>query len=304
MNINRDDVPAHEYKLVHGDFGWHVHGQLQYLTSEVAILIDRSLGEGSAIVLKHGAPDLVDEYQKRMAHAFSRLNNKSGDFIIVSSRAWDLEELHKILFNTGYINLWLKRKKDEEHAYRKTPLFAGAGPRSIPEGSSFQLDIMERIGARIRELGGYMRLGHSGQCDMAFERGARERSILYLPFPGFNINVERLTRHISILTELDQRIRQEAARSVVELHPSRGNTRSRHGFLCLARNYLIVMGQENTPVDGLIYWGIPLDDHGNVKGGTGQTVRFAMSRNVPVYNLYNMNEQQIMAKLEQPVATG
>lgn len=298
---DRDEISnSLGYRMEHGSFAFYENDRLLFLASEVAVLVDTSLGEGRALVLKHGRVEDVEAYQTQFQEAMRRSGVKY-DSMVIKSRAWDLDELHKIIFNTGYINLWLKHKKDEDHATRRTPLFAGAGPRVMHEDVSYVLDSMRRLGTRIRELGGWMRLGHSGECDMAFEEGSRHRSILYLPFKGFNLRAQIWSRHISILTELDQKIQQEAIRSVVELHPSRGKLKTRRALLCLARNYLIVMGEHNTPVDGLIYWGIPEDEHGNVKGGTGQTVRFAMSRNIPVYNLYTMNEDQIMAKFENRV---
>jgi len=65
------------------------------------------------------------------------------------------------------------------------------------------------------------------------------------------------------------------------------NGLGRGGIAHMTRNVYQILDEDlNSPVDFVFCWAIPQGKLGHVKGGTGQAVRLAIQRGIPVYNLY------------------
>lgn len=156
-------------------------------------------------------------------------------------------------------------------------IITSVGSRNTP---SHILEEMEEIARVLTSLGHWLRSGHANGADYAFEKGARDRMILYLPWHGFNSQLPFLTKEVyvpkdEIIPSLDE--------LVDDIHPnsimlSRG-ARAMH-----RRNMCQVLGKDlDRPSDALICWA-PIEGHG-ITGGTATAYNLALSRSIPVYNL-------------------
>lgn len=70
-------------------------------------------------------------------------------------------------------------------------IIAGIGSRETP---STILDAMTFIGLWCRENNIWVRSGHAQGADWAFECGAQENCIAYLPWKGFNTELKSKAR--------------------------------------------------------------------------------------------------------------
>jgi len=172
------------------------------------------------------------------------------------------------------------------------PLFVtGVGSRRTPPEF---LTIMEEIGALVRELGGYLRSGHNDGADLAFEKGARERALIFLPWAGFN-NEKRYAPSQNYIALEDVPNLTRAVKSVSLYHPD-PESLSQIDRKLMARNWFQIMGVDGeTPSRCVVCWAPPDgQSYGAVKGGTGQAVRIARSKGIPVFNMFEVTGDQIM----------
>lgn len=155
------------------------------------------------------------------------------------------------------------------------------------------LDQLEKLGALCRELGIWIRSGHTPGADYAFERGARDRTLLYLPYPNFHRVLEILTdRVVSLLPEsgknwrkgLDTSAVLRAYREITELFKEKlidGMDRQHH--YC-SHFKIFGSGPQPVPVDAVVCWA-NVNGYGVAKGGTAQAVQIANAAGIPVLNL-------------------
>jgi hypothetical protein len=161
---------------------------------------------------------------------------------------------------------------------------AGIGSRKTPEDVLVQ---MERIGAKSREEGWTINSGHAEGADYAFEKGAMERSVIYLPWPNYN-------KHLTVLGQYRTVGPRPALDALVkETHPA-AFALTDGAFALHRRNCCIVLGFGlDNPVDAVVCWTVD----GGETGGTGQAMRLARRNDIPVLNLFSMTHDEAVKEL-------
>ena len=71
---------------------------------------------------------------------------------------------------------------------------AGIGSRETPQPV---LDEMKKIGEWCKEINFTLRSGHAEGADWFFEQGAQENCTAYLPWAGFNNELESNAKHVA-----------------------------------------------------------------------------------------------------------
>ena len=156
--------------------------------------------------------------------------------------------------------------------YRTTVdrIYAGIGSRQTPPEI---LAVMERIAEALARDGWTLRSGGAAGADAAFERGcyrAGGDKQIFLPHPGYN-------DHPSPLHSVTADMLALAAK-----HHPKWETLPEPARLLIARNGAQVLGPDlASPVDVVVCW----TQGGSAKGGTGQAIRVATDRGIPIVNL-------------------
>lgn len=157
--------------------------------------------------------------------------------------------------------------------------YAGIGSRETPPDI---LTMMTRLARKLGGLGWVLRSGGAPGADEAFESGAvdaLEREI-YLPWPGFN-NPGGTTR-VAYVTPAPA-----AFELAARFHPGWAGL-GRGARALLARNGHQVLGKDLKSPSAFIlcwtpdgaFWGTSMRT-----GGTGQAIRIANFKKIPVFNL-------------------
>ena len=153
--------------------------------------------------------------------------------------------------------------------------FAGIGSRDTPQDIQ---GTMYGLGVALGEAGWLLRSGHADGADIAFEMGCLEangKMEIFLPKAGFNgaprnhpaYIVPALTSDLYDLAE--------------EMHPA-WEYCSSDARLFHMRNGCQVLGLNlDDPVDAVVCW----TKDGKGGGGTGQAIRIAKSRNIPIFDI-------------------
>lgn len=122
-----------------------------------------------------------------------------------------------------------------------------------------------------------LRSGHAHGADLAFERGS-SKSEIFLPWDGFN------GAHFDNETYFGY---SENAITVAKLYHPNWPALSRAGRAFHTRNVHQVLGHDlHTPAEFVVCW----TEDGKDSGGTGQAIRIARDKGIPVYNLFNPDE--------------
>lgn len=162
-------------------------------------------------------------------------------------------------------------------AFRKTLrklIICGVGSRETPQHI---LDEMFKVGEWIRKEKHTLRSGHAPGADWAFERGAQERCIAYIPWHKFFVELE--SESIKVVVSNQANYNQFTD----EYHPAPQRL-SRAARLLMNRNVCQVIGLNlSLPADLVICW----TKDGGDTGGTGQAIRIAISHGVPIFNMYH-----------------
>lgn len=168
-----------------------------------------------------------------------------------------------------------------------TQFYAGVGSRSTPPDIC---TLMTDIAAKLSDLGWILRSGHADGADLAFERGALTNAEIYLPSAHFNSKYQ-------VLSQIYLSPTSEALALAARFHPAWTRC-SEFARLAHARNMHQILGYElDSPVRFVICW----TSDGQDSGGTGQALRLARSRMIPVFNLYDLEARQ---RLERFCARG
>jgi len=150
-------------------------------------------------------------------------------------------------------------------------IYAGVGSRETPAPV---LNGMENLGYRLAKAGWTLRSGAAPGADSAFERGAvrgKGEAEIFLPWNGFQGRQDGIVPATW----------ETAMAMAKEFHPNwpacTPGARKLH-----ARNCFQVLGLTlDDPVDCVICW----TKDGRGGGGTGQALRIAGSRGIPIYDL-------------------
>ena len=172
--------------------------------------------------------------------------------------------------------------------------YAGIGSRTISR------EVAERMTnvAKILSDNGYiLRSGNAEGSDQAFALGA-ERAEIWLPWYGFNRDfidhvennlkrqhIYRLVGDHCSIGEPDD----EAWDSIEKFHPS-PKSLTLKGRKFMARNYRQVVGLGEPDSEFVICW----THDGTDVGGTGQAIRIANSKTIPVYNMLTVDIEKII----------
>jgi hypothetical protein len=145
--------------------------------------------------------------------------------------------------------------------------YTGVGSRQTPNEI---LNLMTKVAEFLYKQNYNLRSGSADGADQAFEKGAKEKKEIFLPWKGFNDST-------STLYEIPERafIIAEA------VHPAWNKCNDQHRRFH-ARNVLQVIGKDlNDPSDFLICW----TKNAMLIGGTAVAIRIAILYEVPIFNL-------------------
>lgn len=170
------------------------------------------------------------------------------------------------------------------------PRYAGIGSRETPD---YEYKLQRSLSNILTELGYGL---SSGGCpkggDIASFQGAYQHKTfdksnhrIYLSWNGMS----ELYHDPAIGIYDAQRFANYEEASAIGL-ATRGswNGLGRGGIAHHTRNVYQILGDDLcTPVKFVLCWAIPVGKAGQVKGGTGTAVKLALSRGIPVWNLYH-----------------
>lgn len=157
--------------------------------------------------------------------------------------------------------------------------YAGIGPRDVEPMVRTR---MTEIANCKRGEGHWLRSGHSGKSDLAFERGAYASAHIFLPWKGF---LDKSPEPAYGVVVFDEPTRP-AFKMAEAYHPAWGRC-ERPVRALLARNCHIILGIAlDDPVQEVITWtpNGSIDGLG-MQGGTAHALRVAAAHDVKVYNL-------------------
>ncbi len=176
--------------------------------------------------------------------------------------------------------------------------YAGIGARETPPAA---LRLIENLATQLADAGWTLRTGLSPGADQAFHRGALRaggRIELYLPWRGFEQaarasdaalrgNHSENKNHFDEMVVVRGEPTAGACRLASSFHPA-WRRLSREERLLRSRDVHEVLGAGlDDPVDFVVCWTRDgsLDGASPAAGGTGQALRVAHDRRVPVFNL-------------------
>ena len=153
--------------------------------------------------------------------------------------------------------------------------YSGIGSRETPITLK---PLIKRIVEILNNKDYCLRSGGANGADMFFEEYAKNKEI-YLPWKGFNGNDSELYFCLDEAIEMAKRF-----------HPIYDKL-SPAAKKLMARNSHQIFGKDmKTPVEFVVCW----TKDGKATGGTGQALKIAKSVNIPIYNLYNEKEIQLL----------
>lgn len=159
-------------------------------------------------------------------------------------------------------------------------IITGIGSRQTPPEI---LELFEALGDEARDQGDcWIRSGHAEGADYAFEKGARDRCIVYLPWNGFNKDKKVLG------IPRTQPLREEVL-EIVYRYESYARNLNDPVKLIKSRNVYQILGEDlNTPSDLVVCW----TEEGEIEGGTGLAIKIALDYKIPVINVGDYDTQK------------
>ena len=122
-----------------------------------------------------------------------------------------------------------------------------------------------------------LRSGGAEGTDSMFEKHVGNKKEIYLPFKGFNKNVSELYF-----------ISEESKQMAIKHHPA-GHNLSSTVLNFHARNCYQILGYKlDLPVEFVICLCKDMNS-----GGTSQALRIAKAYDIPIYNLYDMDDKEL-----------
>ena len=167
-------------------------------------------------------------------------------------------------------------------------IITGIGSRETPEET---LELFEQLGADARARDWWIRSGHAEGADYAFEKGAKDHCIVYLPWNGFNKDLPLLGRGRT------SELRDDALDFVYRHDKWADPEGTSQGVKRIKqRNVFQVLGEDlKSPSDLVICW----TEEGKVVGGTGLAIRIAREHNIPIINLGNQEVEENFQEILQ-----
>lgn len=153
-------------------------------------------------------------------------------------------------------------------------MIAGIGARKTPEHVLVAMKEFARQVTASQKV--WIRSGHADGADYAFECGAKERCIVYLPWGGFNHQLPLLGKEYAL-----DHIDVEALRIVLKHEPHAGDCSNGVKLLKCRNVYQILSSSLCDPCDIVICW----TENGRGDGGTGLAIKIAIDYGIPVIDL-------------------
>lgn len=173
--------------------------------------------------------------------------------------------------------------------------YTGIGSRKTPENI---LKLMTLISVKMEQLNYCLRSGGAEGADTAFSTSVKNK-IIYLPWKNFNNNLDSSC----IINSDNLPFYKEAEKIVLKLHDnpetllkSKNEIGKGSGLLKLhTRNIYQVRGHLQEPIysKGVIYYSL-VDKNKLPLGGTKMAVTYALSLNIPCYNLYFEKDREYL----------
>ena len=166
-------------------------------------------------------------------------------------------------------------------------IITGIGSRETPNKIMLE---MEKIGEYCKNNNITVRSGHADGADWAFEKGAQQRCIAYLPWQNFNSNLKSNARIVVVPSD------DKYYEITKTFHPN-VKALSRGALSLMNRNACQVLGLNlDKYTNCIVCW----TKDGKLMGGTAQAIKIANFYNIPVYNMFfeNLNtSEKIIAKI-------
>ncbi len=169
-------------------------------------------------------------------------------------------------------------------------IITGIGARVTPDEF---LDFFEELGKEARERGWWVRSGHADGADYAFEMGAKERCLVYLPWTNFN-------REKPVLGHAASHPLRDEVLKIVYKHQPYAKDLKDPVKLIKSRNVYQVLGVDlKSPSVVVVCW----TDEGAITGGTGLAIQIAMDYGIPVVNVGDHETKKNFDKIMQEIVT-
>jgi hypothetical protein len=182
---------------------------------------------------------------------------------------------------------------------QKPVVVAGLGGEQVPEEI---LELMEAIGDSISKRSWWLRSGHSLGGDYAFERGAKGRSIIYIPHRQWAadreyivFNKEKQVIRYADLHATNNELWEQARTEIQKNYHNSWKSLNGHAKSMLCRIYILMLGasEEAIPVDALICYfkkkkkdeKEPEDIKEEYFGGPEVAIKIADDYDIPIVNL-------------------
>jgi len=152
-------------------------------------------------------------------------------------------------------------------------IITGIGSRNTPPEIC---TLFTELGQEAKDRGWWVRSGHAEGADYAFEKGAGDNCIVYIPWKGFNKD-----RVILGVPRYASELRDDVLKIVFK-HEPYAKDLSQGVQHIKSRNVYQILGEDlNTPSDVVVCW----TPEGEVVGGTGLAIKIAQQHNVPIINV-------------------
>lgn len=153
--------------------------------------------------------------------------------------------------------------------------YAGIGSRETPRQ---YIELFKRVGKYLATQGLTLRSGGANGADLAFEIGCdmvNGKKEIYLPSLGFNNSTSKLV------------VSKKEAYDIAKYYHPQWSILKPYAKKLQARNSHQVLGEDlNTPSSFIICW----TRNGNGQGGTGQALRIARDKNIPIFDCGHYND--------------
>lgn len=166
----------------------------------------------------------------------------------------------------------------------------GSRPKNLPkengEIATWIVDLVNEVGAAAKKHNWTLRSGAADGMDSLFEAAWGDNKEIYLPYDGFNGHWGG--QNGAILVE-DPMILAQAVDIVSKVHPVWKKLKKIAKELH-TRNVFQALGAEvNHPSDFCVFYA-PVDENGEIEGGTRTAVEICRFLNVPTYNLRDTDD--------------
>lgn len=182
--------------------------------------------------------------------------------------------------------------------------FTGIGSRQTPADV---LELMTKTAIYLREEGYYLRSGHAAGADRAFELGAKENSIIYLPWEDFGQKPYKEDPGMEVLGHkvCNKQLWERYHRTYLQSRNIRSAYDKESFKMLHGRNVAQVIGTAQHIFDVLsvskfVICYCEFKD-GEPQGGTATAFKLAHALEIPIFNLWKKEDRE---RIEAKVLEG